>query len=51
MTIATSQSTDQLGNPDALTDGYSAAFPGATGIAVIDALLAAPEEERDRVAA
>jgi EmrB/QacA subfamily drug resistance transporter len=39
--LATSQGADQLGNPQALTDGYSAAFLGAAGIALIGALLAA----------
>jgi MFS family permease len=39
--LATSQGADQLGNPSALTDGYSAAFIGAAGIAVVGALLAA----------
>jgi MFS family permease len=39
--LATSQGADQLGNPAALTDGYSAAFLGAAGIAVAGALLAA----------
>jgi EmrB/QacA subfamily drug resistance transporter len=39
--IATSQGADRLGDPVALTDGYSAAFIGAAAIAVIGALLAA----------
>jgi EmrB/QacA subfamily drug resistance transporter len=39
--LASSQGADQLGNPGALTDGYSAAFLGAAGIALIGALLAA----------
>jgi EmrB/QacA subfamily drug resistance transporter len=39
--LATSRGADQLGNPGALTDGYSAAFLGAAGIAVAGALLAA----------
>jgi EmrB/QacA subfamily drug resistance transporter len=39
--VATSQGADQLGNPGALTDGYSAAFIGAAGIAVVGALIAA----------
>ena len=39
--VATSQGADQLGNPEALTDGFSAAFIGAAGIAVAGALLAA----------
>ena len=38
--LATSQGADQLGNPEALTDGFSAAFWGAAGIAVVGALLA-----------
>jgi MFS family permease len=39
--VAASQGADQLGNAGALTDGYSAAFIGAAGIALIGALLAA----------
>ena len=39
--LATSQGADQLTNRAALTDGYSAAFLGAAGVAVIGALLAA----------
>jgi MFS family permease len=39
--VATSQGADQLGDPGALTDGFSAAFIGAAGIAVAGALLAA----------
>jgi hypothetical protein len=39
--LATANGADQLGNVDALTDGYSAAFLGAAGIAVVGALLAA----------
>jgi MFS family permease len=39
--VATSQGADRLGNLSALTDGYSAAFLGAAGIAVIGALVAA----------
>jgi EmrB/QacA subfamily drug resistance transporter len=39
--VATSQGADQPGNLVALTDGYSAAFLGAAGIAVAGALLAA----------
>jgi EmrB/QacA subfamily drug resistance transporter len=39
--IATSQGADQLGNAQALTDGYSAAFLGAAAIAVVGGLLAA----------
>ena len=39
--LASAQGADQLGNPVALTDGYSAAFLGAAAIAVVGALLAA----------
>jgi EmrB/QacA subfamily drug resistance transporter len=39
--VATSQGADRLGDVGALTDGYSAAFLGAGGIAVVGALLAA----------
>ena len=39
--VATSQGAARLGDPSALTDGYSAAFAGAAGIAVVGALLAA----------
>ncbi len=39
--VATSQGAGQLGNTSALTDGYSAAFLGAAGIAVVGALLVA----------
>ncbi len=39
--VATSRGADRLGDTAALTDGYSAAFLGAAGIAVIGALLAA----------
>jgi EmrB/QacA subfamily drug resistance transporter len=39
--VATSQGADRLGELDALTDGYSAAFLGAAGIAVVGALVAA----------
>ena len=39
--LATSQGADRLGDPQALTEGYSAAFLGAAGIAVAGALLAA----------
>jgi predicted MFS family arabinose efflux permease len=38
--VASAQGADQLGNLEALTDGYSAAFLGAAGIAVVGALLA-----------
>ncbi|MBA3510183.1 MAG: MFS transporter [Thermoleophilaceae bacterium] len=39
--LATSQGADRLGNVQALTDGYSAAFLGAAGIALVGALVAA----------
>jgi predicted MFS family arabinose efflux permease len=39
--LATSQGADRLGDVEALTDGFSAAFTGAAGIAVAGALLAA----------
>jgi predicted MFS family arabinose efflux permease len=39
--LATSRGAGQLGDPAALTDGYSAAFLGAAAIAVAGALLAA----------
>jgi len=39
--LATSQGAGQLGNPQALTDGFSAAFMGAAVIAVAGALVAA----------
>jgi EmrB/QacA subfamily drug resistance transporter len=39
--LAASQGADQLGNVGALTDGYSAAFLGAAGIAVVGGLVAA----------
>jgi MFS family permease len=39
--LATSQGADQLGNPAALNDGYSAPFLGAAAVAVLGALLAA----------
>jgi EmrB/QacA subfamily drug resistance transporter len=39
--VATSQGADALGDVAALTDGYSAAFLGAAGIAAVGALLAA----------
>jgi MFS family permease len=39
--VATAQGADQLGNRSALTDGYSAAFLGAAGIALVGALIAA----------
>jgi MFS family permease len=39
--LATSRGVDRLGDPAVLTDGYSAAFLGAAGIAVAGALLAA----------
>jgi hypothetical protein len=39
--VATSQGGDRLGDAGALTDGYSAAFSGAAGIAVAGAVIAA----------
>jgi MFS family permease len=39
--LGTAHGADRLGDPGALTDGYSAAFLGAAGIAVAGALLAA----------
>jgi len=39
--LAASQGADQLGNIGALSDGYSAAFVGAAGVAVAGGLLAA----------
>ena len=39
--VATSQGANRIGDLGALTDGYSAAFLGAAGIAVAGALLAA----------
>ena len=39
--LATSQGADRLGDVAALTDGFSAAFAGAAGIAVAGALVAA----------
>jgi len=39
--LASAQGADQLGDAGALTDGYSAAFLGAAGVALAGALLAA----------
>jgi hypothetical protein len=39
--VATSRGADQLGHAAALTEGYSAAFIRAAGIAVVGAVLAA----------
>ena len=39
--LATSQGADRLGDAAALTDGYSAAFLGAAGVALAGAVLAA----------
>jgi len=39
--VATSQGAGRIGDVSALTDGYSAAFLGAAGIAVVGAALAA----------
>jgi MFS family permease len=39
--LASAEGADRVGNVEALTDGYSAAFLGAAGIAIVGALLAA----------
>ena len=39
--LASAQGADRLGDVTSLTDGYSAAFLGAAGIAVAGAALAA----------
>jgi EmrB/QacA subfamily drug resistance transporter len=39
--LAASQGAEQLGDPQALTDGFSAAFLGAAGIALAGSLIAA----------
>lgn len=39
--VASAHGSDQLGDPGALTDGYSAAFLGAAAVAVVGGLLAA----------
>jgi EmrB/QacA subfamily drug resistance transporter len=39
--VAAANGADQLGDPSALTDGYSAAFVGAAAIAAVGAVLAA----------
>ncbi len=39
--LAASRGADRLGDPGALTDGYSAAFLGAAAVVVLGALLAA----------
>jgi hypothetical protein len=49
--VATSQGADRLGDVTALTDGYSAAFLGAAGIAITGALLVAALLRIPRVAA
>jgi MFS family permease len=46
--LAASQGSDQLGSVGALTEGYSAAFAGAAGIAVAGALVAAVTLRRPR---
>lgn len=38
--VAAAKGADQLGNPSALTDGFSAAFLGAAAIALVGAVLA-----------
>jgi EmrB/QacA subfamily drug resistance transporter len=47
--LATSQGADQLGNPVALTDGFSAAFIGAAVIAAAGGLLALVTLRQPRV--
>jgi EmrB/QacA subfamily drug resistance transporter len=47
--LATSQGAGQLGNPQALTDGFSAAFLGAAAIALVGAGLAAVSLRQPRV--
>ncbi|HZG48903.1 MAG TPA: MFS transporter [Thermoleophilaceae bacterium] len=49
--LASSQGAGRLGELGALTDGYSAAFLGAAGIAVVGALLAAALLRTPRAAA
>ena len=49
--LASAQGADRLGDLDALTEGYSAAFLGAAGIAVAGALLAAALLRTSRPAA
>jgi sugar phosphate permease len=39
--VATSKGAGEIGNPIALVDGFSAAFVGAAGIAVVGAAVAA----------
>src|SRR6476619_3056345 len=39
--LASAQGADQIGDIASLTDGYSAAFLGAAGIAVVGAVLSA----------
>ena len=51
--VAAAFGADQIGDPAALTDGFSAALLGAAGIAVVGAVLAAlptarPEGHRGR---
>jgi hypothetical protein len=57
--VAAAYGADEIGNPTALTDGFSAGFLGAAGIAAAGALIAAvtlrpaakPAEESEPVAA
>jgi EmrB/QacA subfamily drug resistance transporter len=64
--IASANGADQLGDPGALTDGYSAAFIGAAAVAIVAAFIAAaslrfpkaaavadaaPEADREPIAA
>jgi EmrB/QacA subfamily drug resistance transporter len=46
--IAATRGADQIGNPSALTDGFSAAILGAAGIALAGALLALVTLKRPR---
>ena len=49
--LAAAHDAGQLGNIGALTNGYSAAFPGAAGIAVAGALMAAVTLRRPKAPA
>jgi EmrB/QacA subfamily drug resistance transporter len=49
--VAASQGADQIGNASSLTDGFSAAFLGAAGIAVVGALIAASTLRSHKAAA
>jgi MFS family permease len=48
--VATSAGADRLGDPDALTDGYAAAFAGAAAIAAFAAFVAAASLRRGQPA-